>query len=81
MAMTRRGVGSSALVRLLDALEADLLAAVAAEVRDVLRETGRDPDCACQEIRTVLQTAMRQEDGATIQARHDWPTGIPLHRH
>jgi hypothetical protein len=81
MAMIRRGAGSSALVRLLDALEADLLAAGVTEVRDVLRETGRDPDCACQEIRTVLQTAIQHEDGATIPARDDWPTGIPLHRH
>ncbi len=40
---------------LLDALEADILAASDAEIRAALRETGRLPSAAAQEVRTVLE--------------------------
>ncbi len=44
-----------ALDALLDALEAEILAASDAEIRTALRETGRLPSAAAQEVRTVLE--------------------------
>ena len=81
VAMTRSGIRPSALVRLLDALEADLLAAAAEELRDVLRATGRDPVGACQEISAVLEAAMQQGDDRPMPTQHNWPTSTPLYRH
>ena len=79
--MTRPGIRSSALVSLLDALEADLLAAAAEELHDALRETGRDTDGACQEIRAVLEAALQQEDGPSLPTLRNWPASTSLFRH
>ena len=79
--MTRPRIRSSALVGLLDAFEADLLTATAEELHDALREAGRDPGGACQEISAVLEAAMQQEDGTLMPTQHNWPTGAPLYRH
>jgi hypothetical protein len=81
VAMTRRGIRSPALVRLLDALEADLLTAAAEELHDALRETGRDPGGACQEISAVLEAALQQEDGASPPPLRNRPASPPLYRH
>ena len=79
--MTRPSIRSRALVRLLDALEADLLTAPAEELHDALRETGRDPDGACQEIRAVLEAALEREDGPSLPTLRHWPATNPLYRH
>jgi hypothetical protein len=55
--MTRPSHPPAALSALLDALEAELLAAPMEEVRDTLRLTGRARDSACQEIRSLLNEA------------------------
>jgi len=52
-----------ALEALLDAMQADLLAAPAEDVRDALRETGRSKDGACREIRSVLEEAFAADEG------------------
>ena len=80
--MSRPHIRSSALVRLLDAMEADLFAATTEELRGALRETGRGSAGACQEIGAVLEVAMQQEeDGAATPALHHLPIGAPLYRH
>jgi hypothetical protein len=79
--MTRPGIRSSAVARLLDAMEADLLTATAEELHDALRETGRDPGGACQEIRAVLAAALQQEEGTSLPTLRNWPTTTPLYRH
>jgi hypothetical protein len=56
--MTRIHQPQSGLTKLLDALERELLAAGADELRDALRETGRARSIACQEIRVVLNEAI-----------------------
>jgi hypothetical protein len=81
VAMTRFGNRSSALVRLLDALEADLLTASAEELRGALCETGRDPSGTCKEIRAMLVATLQQEDGASLPTLRNWPTTPPLYRH
>ncbi len=48
----------SGLTALLDALERDLLAASADEVRDALGETGRARDAASREVRALLNEAI-----------------------
>ena len=55
--MTRIRYPQSGLTALLDALERELLAAPAAEVRDAWRNTGRARDIACQEVRDLLNEA------------------------
>jgi hypothetical protein len=79
--MTRPGIRSSAVARLLDSIEADLLTATAEELHDALRETGRDPDGACHEIRAVLEAALQQEDGTSLPTQRNRPTATPLYRH
>ena len=79
--MTRPGFRPSALIALLDALEADLLEADAGEVRDALRQTGRDQEGACQEVRAALDAAIGQEDGTPVPTWRGWTSGIPLYRH
>ena len=81
VAMTRPRIRSSALVRLLDALEADLLIAAAEELHGALGETGRDPGGACQEITAVLEAAMQQKDGTSLPTLRNRPTSTPLYRH
>jgi hypothetical protein len=79
--MIRPGIRSSAVTRLLDAMEADLLTATAEELHDALRETGRDPDGACQEIRAVLEAALEREDGPSLPTLRHWPASTSLFRH
>jgi len=79
--MTRPGIRSPALVRLLDAIEADLLTATAEELHDALHANGRDPGGACQDIRALLEAAMQQEDDTPMPTLRDWPTSTPLYRH
>lgn len=55
----------AALEALLDAMEADLLAAPAGDVRDALRETGRSEDGAYREIRSVLDEACAADEDCT----------------
>ena len=82
LAMTRRPDPSLALLALLDALEAELLAAPAAEVRDALRETGRARDGACREVRSVLDhAAAANEDVPVAVAPCGMRDLLGLHRH
>ncbi len=55
----------AALEALLDAMEADLLAAPAEDVQDALRETGRSKDGAYREIRLMLDEAFAADEGCT----------------
>lgn len=61
--MNRSGAPQSGLAALLDALERELLAADANDVRATLRETGRDWNMACQEIRALLNEAIAAGEG------------------
>ena len=80
--MTRPRHPPSALATLLDALEAELLAAPAEEVRDALRETGRARDSACQEIRTLLDDATAADaDASPAPTSHDLGDRPGLHWH
>jgi hypothetical protein len=58
--MTRPAHPPAALTTLLDALEAELLAAPTEEVRDTLRLTARARDAACQEVRWLLNEGARR---------------------
>lgn len=55
----------AALEALLDAMEADLLAAPAEDVRDALCETGRSKDGAYRETQLVLDEAYEADEGCT----------------
>ncbi len=85
--MTRIGHGPDGLQALLDALEAELLAASVEEVRDALRETGRARDAACREDRSVLNEAAASGKDQTLEDEpvSVWPFGTrirnSLHRH
>ena len=72
--MTRTGNPHSRLTALLDALEAELLAAPADEVRDALREAGRAGNVACQEVRALLNEAIAasEEGSAAIPPPDTW---------
>jgi len=75
--MTRIGYPRSALTVLLDALERELLAAPAAEVRDAWRGTGRARSIACQEVRALLDEAIAaSEDGSAATPPSDTCAGI-----
>jgi hypothetical protein len=70
--MTRLAHLPAALTALLDALEAELLAACTAEVRDSLRLTGRARDAACDEVRSLLSEAKAAtEEGSARTRPHD----------
>jgi hypothetical protein len=70
--MTRPAHPPAALTTLLDALEAELLAAPTEEVRDTLRLTGRARDAACQEVRWLLNEASAAtEEGSARTRPHD----------
>ena len=62
--MTRIGYPQSGLTALLDALERELLAAPAAEVGDVWRETGRARNIVCEEVRALLDEAIAASEDA-----------------
>ena len=75
--MTRTGNPHSGLTALLDAFEAELLAAPADEVRDALREAGRAGNVACQEVRALLNEAIAaSEDGPAATLPPDACTGL-----
>jgi hypothetical protein len=66
------GYPQSGLTALLDALERELLAADADEVRDAWRETGRARSIACQEVRVLLNEAIAaSEDGSAAMPPPD----------
>ena len=70
--MTRIGYPRSALTPLLDALERELLAAPAEEVRDAWRETGRARNIVCEEVRDLLNEAeAATEEGSARTWPHD----------
>jgi hypothetical protein len=70
--MTRPMQTPAMLTALLDALEAELLAARTEEVRDALRLTGRARDAACQEVRSLLNEARAPTEESSAQTRpHD----------
>ena len=70
--MTRPAHPVAALAALLDALEAELLAAPTEEVRDTLRLTGRARDAACDEVRSLLNEAKAAtEEGFARTMPHD----------
>ena len=58
--MTRINYSQSGLTALLDALERELLAAPAAEVRDAWRETGRARNIVCEKVRALLDALERE---------------------
>jgi len=71
----------SALEALLDALEADLVAASIDDVQDAMRETGRSKDGACREVRSVLDgAAAASEDCLPAQTPYDPDSQFRLHR-
>jgi hypothetical protein len=55
--MIRPAHPAAALTALLDALEAELLAAPTIELRPALSLTGRAQDATCQEVRSLLNEA------------------------
>ena len=74
--MTRIRYPQSGLTALLDALERELLAAPAAEVRDAWRETGRARNIVC-EVRALLDEAIAaSEDGSTAMSLPDTCAGL-----
>jgi hypothetical protein len=65
------------LTTLLDALERELLAAPAGEVRDAWRRTGQARSIACQEVRALLdETIAASEDGSAATPPPDTCAGI-----
>jgi hypothetical protein len=75
--MTRIGYPQSGLAALLDSLERELLAARADEVRDVVRETGRASNTACQEVRVLLNEAIgAMEEGSPAIGQPDTCTRL-----
>jgi hypothetical protein len=67
----------SGLTALLDALERELLAAPADEVRAALRETGRARNIACQEVRALLNEAIAaSEEGSAATPPLDTCAGL-----
>jgi hypothetical protein len=79
--MTRAGNPQSRLTALLDALEVELLAAPADEVRDALRDAGRAGNVACKEVRALLNKAIAaSEDGSAATAWFDTCTETGLDR-
>jgi len=66
--MTRMDYPQSGLTALLDALERELLAAHADELRDAWRETGRARNIAYQEVRVLLNEAIAASEEASAAA-------------
>jgi hypothetical protein len=74
--MTRMNCPRSGLTALLDALERELLAAPADEVRAAWRSTGRARNLACQEVRALLNEAIAaSEDGSAATLPPDTCAG------
>jgi hypothetical protein len=74
--MTRIGYPQSKLTALLDALERELLAADADEVRDARREGDAAVKIACQEVRAVLDEAIATSEEDSDRALPDSCTGL-----
>jgi hypothetical protein len=75
--MTRIRYPQSGLTALLDALERELLAAPAAEVRDAWRETGRARNIVCEKVRALLDEAIAaSEDGSAARPPPDSCAGL-----
>jgi hypothetical protein len=75
--MTRINYPQSGLTALLDALERELLAAPAEEVRDAWRETGRARNIVCEEVRALLNKAIAaSEDGSAAAPPPDTCAGL-----
>jgi hypothetical protein len=75
--MTRIGFPQSELSALLDALERELLAAQADEVRDAWRETGQAGNIASQEVRALLNEAIAaSEEGSAATLPLDTCAGL-----
>jgi hypothetical protein len=75
--MTRIRHLHSGLTALLDALERELLAAHADEVRDALRETDRARNIAYQEVRALLNEAIAaSEEGSAATPPLDTWAGL-----
>jgi hypothetical protein len=85
--MMRPAHPPAALTALLDALEAELLAAPPVEVRFSLRSTGRARVAACDEVRSLLNEAKAAtEEGFARVGPHDVRDepirlGLGLYRH
>jgi len=73
----------SGLTALLDALERDLLAAPADEVRETLRETGRAAEAVREEIRALVNEAIIASDDASspVTVPLNPRAGNGMHRH
>ena len=75
--MTCISYPQSELMALLDALERELLAADADEVRDAWRESSPARNIACQEVRAVLNEAIAtSEEDSAATLPHDSCTGL-----
>jgi hypothetical protein len=78
--VTRRDHPQSRLTALLDALERELLATQADEVRHACRKAGRARDIACQEVRTLLNEAIAaSEEGSAATLPPDTCIGPDRH--
>jgi hypothetical protein len=79
--MIRKGSPRSGLTALLDALEREILAAPADQVRDVLREAGRATGVACQEVQALVNEAIAaSEDDPAATSWSDAYAGTRLDR-
>ena len=80
--MNRTDNPQSRLTALLDALEQEVMAAPAEEVRDAFREAGRARTVASREVRGLLNDAVAaSEDGSAIMPPPHVCAGSGLHRH
>jgi hypothetical protein len=74
--MTRMDYPQSGLTALLDALERELFAAHADEVRDAWRESGRARNIACHEVRALLNKAIAASEEGSAAPPPDTCTGL-----
>ena len=82
MAVSRARNPRSRLAALLDALERELLAADADDVRGALADTGRAASIAGQQVRALLNEAVAaSEDGPPVTPPQEQYAGTGLPRH
>ena len=74
--MTGTGYPQSGLTALLDALERELLAAPADEVRDAWRKRGRERNIARQEVRAFLNEAIAASEEGSAEPLPSDSTGL-----
>lgn len=80
--MNRRRTRQSGLTRLLDALEWDILAAPADEIRDALDKTEQAQDVTCQEVRFLLSKAVvASKEDSTVTTPPKNRIKTSLHKH